>query len=136
MAWSVVWRRARSPSLFRTTHWSRSAPWWRAGEPQTFPPSSSTPSRWRYTMRRMEGDAGRGIAENGRPLNQGGARVGRRSPFSAGVEERFQKAQGRVSGITLDAGGLIALDQNDRRVLALVARATERGMRVTIPPLR
>jgi len=38
-----------------------------------------------------------------------------------------------VSGITLDAGGLIALDRNDRRVLALVARATERGMRVTIP---
>jgi hypothetical protein len=38
-----------------------------------------------------------------------------------------------VSGITFDAGGLIALDRNDRRVLALVARAAERGMRVTIP---
>ena len=38
-----------------------------------------------------------------------------------------------MSGITFDAGGLIALDRNDRRVLALVARATERGLRITIP---
>jgi predicted nucleic acid-binding protein len=38
-----------------------------------------------------------------------------------------------VSGITFDAGGLIALDRNDRRVIALVARAAERGMRITIP---
>jgi predicted nucleic acid-binding protein len=38
-----------------------------------------------------------------------------------------------VSGITFDAGGLIALDRNDRRVLTLIARAIERGMRITIP---
>jgi len=38
-----------------------------------------------------------------------------------------------VNGITFDAGGLIALDRSDRRVLALLARATERGMRITIP---
>ena len=38
-----------------------------------------------------------------------------------------------MSGITLDAGGLIALDRNDRRVIALIARAMERGLRVTIP---
>jgi hypothetical protein len=38
-----------------------------------------------------------------------------------------------MSGITFDAGGLIALDRNDRRVLALVARAMELGMRITIP---
>ena len=38
-----------------------------------------------------------------------------------------------MSGITFDAGGLIALDRDERRVLALLARATERGMRVTIP---
>lgn len=38
-----------------------------------------------------------------------------------------------MTGITFDAGGLIALDRADRRVLALVARAAERGMRVTIP---
>jgi len=38
-----------------------------------------------------------------------------------------------VSGITFDAGGLIALDRGDRRALALLARATERDMRITIP---
>lgn len=38
-----------------------------------------------------------------------------------------------MSGITFDGGGLIALDRNDRRVLTLVARAKERGMRITIP---
>ena len=38
-----------------------------------------------------------------------------------------------MNGITLDAGGLIALERNDRRVLALIARATERGMRITVP---
>jgi hypothetical protein len=38
-----------------------------------------------------------------------------------------------VSGIAFDAGGLIALDRNDRRAIALIARATERGMRITIP---
>jgi hypothetical protein len=38
-----------------------------------------------------------------------------------------------VSGVAFDAGALIALDRNDRRVLALVARAAERGMRITIP---
>ncbi len=38
-----------------------------------------------------------------------------------------------MNGITLDAGGLIAIDRSDRRVLALLARAKERGMRVTIP---
>lgn len=38
-----------------------------------------------------------------------------------------------MSGITLDAGALIAVDRNDRRVLALLERARERGMRVTVP---
>ena len=38
-----------------------------------------------------------------------------------------------MSGITFDAGGLIALDRGDRRALALLARATERDMRITIP---
>jgi len=37
-----------------------------------------------------------------------------------------------VSGLTFDAGGLIALDRNDRRVLVLVARAIELGIRITI----
>jgi hypothetical protein len=37
------------------------------------------------------------------------------------------------SGVTFDAGGLIALDRDDRRVIALVARAVELGARITIP---
>ncbi len=38
-----------------------------------------------------------------------------------------------MNGITFDAGGLIALDRNDRRVIALLARAAELGIRVTVP---
>jgi predicted nucleic acid-binding protein len=38
-----------------------------------------------------------------------------------------------TSGLTLDAGGLIALDRDDRRVVALLARATETGAMVTVP---
>lgn len=38
-----------------------------------------------------------------------------------------------MSGVTFDAGGLIAIDRGDRKVLVLIARATERGMRITIP---
>jgi len=38
-----------------------------------------------------------------------------------------------LTGITFDAGGLIALDRNDRRVIALLARAKELGLRITIP---
>jgi hypothetical protein len=35
--------------------------------------------------------------------------------------------------VTLDAGGLIALDRDDRRVIALLARAAQLGARVTVP---
>jgi predicted nucleic acid-binding protein len=38
-----------------------------------------------------------------------------------------------MPGVTLDAGGLIALDRNDRRVIVLLARARETGARATIP---
>jgi hypothetical protein len=38
-----------------------------------------------------------------------------------------------MSGVTLDAGALIALDCGDRRVIALLARAAELGSRVTVP---
>jgi hypothetical protein len=37
-----------------------------------------------------------------------------------------------VNGITLDAGALIALDRNDRRVIAVTERCVDRGMRITI----
>lgn len=36
-------------------------------------------------------------------------------------------------GFTLDAGPLIGLDKNDRRVIALLARAREEGARITVP---
>lgn len=36
-------------------------------------------------------------------------------------------------GVTLDAGALIALDRDDRRVLALLARTQETSARVTVP---
>jgi hypothetical protein len=39
-----------------------------------------------------------------------------------------------MNGITFDAGGLIALDRNDRRVIVLLARATDLGIRVIVPP--
>ena len=38
-----------------------------------------------------------------------------------------------MSGVTFDAGGLVALDRNDRRVIALLARAAELGAQVTVP---
>ena len=38
-----------------------------------------------------------------------------------------------MAGITLDAGALIGLDRNDRRVVALIARATELGAPVVVP---
>lgn len=38
-----------------------------------------------------------------------------------------------MAGITMDAGALIAVDRNDRRVLVLLARAHETGSRVTVP---
>lgn len=36
-------------------------------------------------------------------------------------------------GITLDAGALIALDRNDRRIVVLLARIAEVTARVTVP---
>jgi hypothetical protein len=38
-----------------------------------------------------------------------------------------------MRGVTLDAGGLIALDRDDRRVVVLLARARETGAQVTVP---
>jgi hypothetical protein len=38
-----------------------------------------------------------------------------------------------MPGVTLDAGALIALERDDRKVLVLLARARETGARVTVP---
>lgn len=38
-----------------------------------------------------------------------------------------------MAGLILDTGGLIALDKNDRRVIALMARVAQVGGTVTVP---
>jgi hypothetical protein len=38
-----------------------------------------------------------------------------------------------MAGVTFDAGALIALDRNDRRVIVLLARARETAARITVP---
>ena len=38
-----------------------------------------------------------------------------------------------MPGVTIDVGGLIALDRDDRRVVVLLARARETGAPVTVP---
>ena len=38
-----------------------------------------------------------------------------------------------TAGVTFDAGGLIALDRDDRRVIVLLARASETTGRITVP---
>lgn len=38
-----------------------------------------------------------------------------------------------MPGVTFDAGPLIALDHDDRRVVVLLARARETGTRITVP---
>jgi hypothetical protein len=38
-----------------------------------------------------------------------------------------------MPGVTLDAGALIALDRDDRRVIVLLARARETGAAITVP---
>jgi len=38
-----------------------------------------------------------------------------------------------MPGVILDAGGLIALDRDDRRIVVLLARARETGAQVTVP---
>lgn len=38
-----------------------------------------------------------------------------------------------MSGVTFDAGALIALDRGDRRILVLLARARETGAAITVP---
>ena len=38
-----------------------------------------------------------------------------------------------MKGVTLDAGGLLAVDREDRRVIVLLARAQETSARITIP---
>ena len=38
-----------------------------------------------------------------------------------------------MSGLTLDAGALIAFERNDRQVAAIVSRALKQGVRLSVP---
>jgi siroheme synthase len=40
---------------------------------------------------------------------------------------------GLMPGLTLDAGGLIGLDRNDRRIVVLLARAAQTSAPITVP---
>ena len=50
-----------------------------------------------------------------------------------GAKAREQAAEGRVNGIVFDAGGLIALERNDRRVFAILDTVLEDGDRIIVP---
>lgn len=56
--------------------------------------------------------------------------MGRRG---AGCGQAAPAHSGLMPGVTLDAGGLIALDRDDRRVVVLLARAAQTRSRVTVP---
>lgn len=51
----------------------------------------------------------------------------------AGSPATEAQAHGSMTGVTFDAGGLVALDRSDRHVIVLLARALDLGARVTIP---
>ena len=67
----------------------------------------------------------------GRSLTKSAAGPIPSSPLTG--QAALPEAAGCVTGITLDAGALIALDRHDRHVLVLIARAMGSGMRVTVP---
>jgi predicted nucleic acid-binding protein len=50
-----------------------------------------------------------------------------------GAKARGQAPEGRVNGIVFDAGGLIALERNDRRVFSILDTALEDGDRIVVP---
>jgi predicted nucleic acid-binding protein len=57
--------------------------------------------------------------------------VGEKDAF--GAKARTQAAKSRVNGIIFDAGGLIALERNDRRVFAILNTAIEDGDQILVP---
>ena len=59
--------------------------------------------------------------------------MGRWYPGDARRQAHQEAKEGSLSGVTLDAGALIALDPGDCRVLVLLARAREVGATVTVP---
>jgi hypothetical protein len=59
--------------------------------------------------------------------------MGKRRALPRKWQDTKDKAPGGMSGVTLDAGALIGLDRNQRKVIVLLARAKEMGARVTVP---
>jgi len=57
--------------------------------------------------------------------------VGEKNALAA--KTRRQATEGRVSGIIFDAGGLIALERNDRRIFSILHAAMEDGDRIIVP---
>jgi hypothetical protein len=57
--------------------------------------------------------------------------VGEESALGAKIPNRA--AEGCVNGITFDAGGLIALERNDRRIFAILKTVLEGGDRIIVP---
>jgi hypothetical protein len=57
--------------------------------------------------------------------------VGEKDALAA--KARNPAADGRVNGIVFDAGGLIALERNDRRVFSILGTALEDGDRIIVP---
>jgi hypothetical protein len=52
---------------------------------------------------------------------------------AVGAKTPAEAAEGGVNGITFDAGGLIALERNDRRVFSILDTALEDGDRIIVP---
>ena len=50
-----------------------------------------------------------------------------------GAKAWRQATEGRLNGIVFDAGGLIALERNDRRVFSILKTALEDGDRILVP---
>jgi hypothetical protein len=57
--------------------------------------------------------------------------LGKKDAFAA--KTRSPATKGRVNGITFDAGGLIAIERNNRRVFSILATALEDGDRIIVP---
>ena len=52
---------------------------------------------------------------------------------AVGTKTPNEAAKGRVNGIVFDAGGLIALERNDRRLFSILNTALEDGDRILVP---
>ena len=69
------------------------------------------------------------LGDTGGELSRGKT-VGRRGARHQGTGQEPGRV---VAGITMDTGGLIAVDRNDRRIVVLLAHARETGSRITVP---